>query len=192
MKNGIQRKIAVVLAGAAITLTGACDAGQPAADGIVTITVNGLPPSTDPLNRANFQADLKTFQAQHRDIRIIAHEGFMDPQTFAAKLAGGQLEDVFYVYFTDTQSVIAKHQASDITSELAGIPAVKDIKPQLMKVFSDSAGKVYGLPSANYSLGLIYNRMLFSKAGLDPNKPPTSWADVRADAKRISALGGGG
>ncbi|GAA1667390.1 extracellular solute-binding protein [Fodinicola feengrottensis] len=191
MKNGIQRKIAVVLAGAAITLTGACDAGQPAADGIVTITVNGLPPSTDPLNRANFQADLKTFQAQHRDIRIIAHEGFMDPQTFAAKLAGGQLEDVFYVYFTDTQSVIAKHQASDITSELAGIPAVKDIKPQLMKVFSDSAGKVYGLPSANYSLGLIYNRMLFSKAGLDPNKPPTSWADVRADAKRISALGGG-
>ncbi len=39
----------------------------------------------------------------------------MDPQTFAAKLAGGQLEDVFYVYFTDPASLIAKRQVADVT-----------------------------------------------------------------------------
>jgi len=58
-------------------------------------------------------------------------------------------------------------------------------------VFSDADGKVYGLPTQNYSMGLIYNRELFQRAGLDPNKPPTTWAEVRDYAKKISALGDG-
>jgi ABC-type glycerol-3-phosphate transport system substrate-binding protein len=40
-------------------------------------------------------------------------------------------------------------------------------------------------------MGLIYNRQLFQKAGLDPDKPPVTWEEVRADAKKIAALGGG-
>ncbi|MYQ98952.1 extracellular solute-binding protein, partial [Streptomyces sp. SID6139] len=39
--------------------------------------------------------------------------------------------------------------------------------------------------------GLIYNRALFKKAGLDPDQPPTTWDEVRADAKKIAALGDG-
>ena len=55
-----------------------------------------------------------------------------------------------------------------------------------------TAGKtLYGLPTSNYTQGLIYNRTLFTKAGLDPNSPPTTWAQVEADAKKISALGNG-
>jgi ABC-type glycerol-3-phosphate transport system substrate-binding protein len=34
--------------------------------------------------------------------------------------------------------------------------------------------------------GLSYNRALFTKAGLDPDKPPTSWDEIRTDAKQIS------
>ena len=40
-------------------------------------------------------------------------------------------------------------------------------------------------------MGLIYNRQLFKKAGLDPEKPPATWAEVRAAAKKIAALGNG-
>jgi ABC-type glycerol-3-phosphate transport system substrate-binding protein len=50
---------------------------------------------------------------------------------------------------------------------------------------------VYGLPSQNYSMGLVYNRQLFTKAGLDPDKPPKTWAEVRDAAKKLSALGDG-
>ncbi|MET9218472.1 extracellular solute-binding protein [Streptomyces sp. NPDC003300] len=160
-------------------------------DGVVTISVNGLPPATQTVDRKNFEDDIKAFEASHPKIRIDAREGLMDPKTFAAKLAGGQLEDVYYVYFTDPAGLIQRHQAADITAQLKDFPALNDVRPELQSVFMDAGGKVYGLPTGNYSLGLVYNRALFTKAGLDPDKPPTTWDEVRADAKKISALGDG-
>jgi ABC-type glycerol-3-phosphate transport system substrate-binding protein len=189
------KRVAITAAAlaAALFLTACGDTSDEAgaADGTVTITVNGMPAATDEYNRANFEKDVKDFQAKYPNIKIDAKEGQMDPKTFSAKLAGGQLEDVFYVYFTDPQNLIAKQQVSDITPYLGEVPAIKDVRPVLMQVFSDAKGKVYGLPSANYSLGLIYNRTLFQQAGLDPDKPPTTWADVRAAARKITALGNG-
>ncbi|NUT37910.1 MAG: extracellular solute-binding protein [Hamadaea sp.] len=186
------RSVALALvAGVALMSTACGDTKEEAAGGPVTLVVNGLPPATEAVNRANFEADVKAFEAKYPNIKIDAREGFMDPKTFSAKLAGGQLEDVFYVYFTDPQSLIAKRQVTDISSYLAEFPATKDLNPDLMKVFTGGDGKVYGLPSANYSLGLVYNRTLFSKAGLDPNSPPKTWAEVREAAKKINTLGGG-
>lgn len=178
---------------ASLFLAACGDDGGPSDDagGTVTITVNGMPAATDEYNRANFERDIKDFEAKHPNIKIDAKEGQMDPKTFSAKLAGGQLEDVFYVYFTDPQNLIAKKQVSDITPYLGEVPAIKDVRPVLMQVFSDGKGKTYGLPSANYSLGLIYNRTLFQQAGLDPDKPPATWAEVREAAKKITALGNG-
>jgi multiple sugar transport system substrate-binding protein len=159
--------------------------------GKVTITVNGLPPKTDPTNRTTFLADVKKFERLHPNIHVVPHEGFMDPQTFQARLAGGQLENVFYVYFTDPANLIARHQAADITKYVQGNAVVKQIKPTIMRIFKDGKGHVFGLPRANYTLGLLYNRTLFQRAGLNPSKPPTTWAQVRTDAKRIAALGNG-
>ncbi|GAA3547282.1 extracellular solute-binding protein [Nonomuraea rosea] len=197
MKRGkpIGQSLAVCATLCATMASTACGGGaaETAASpgGPVTITVNGLPPATDEYNRAVFEADVKAFEAKNPSVRIDAKEGFMDPQTFSAKIAGGQLEDVFYVYLTDAQNLIAKRQVSDISPHLAGFPVTKDYKPGLMKVFSDQAGKVYGLPDDNYSLGLLYNRKLYAKAGLDPDRPPATWTEVRENAKKISALGGG-
>ncbi len=57
---------------------------------------------------------------------------------------------------------------------------------------ADEAGStLYGLPTSNYTQGLIYNRKLFSEAGLNPNDPPTTWAQVESDATAIAKLGGG-
>ena len=187
---------AALAAGVLLGMLTACgdDSSDAAADaaGPVSITVNGLPPATDKVNRKNFEDDVAAFTTKYPDIKLTAKEGFMDPATFPARLAGGQLEDVFYVYFTDPASLIAKNQVSDITPYLDEVvPAAKEIRPELKKVFSDADGKVYGLPFANYSLGLVYNRGLFRQAGLDPDKPPTTWTEVREDAKKITALGNG-
>lgn len=194
--NGIVRSarttLAVALAaGLALTAAACGDSSSSSAGGITTITVNDEPPATAPVDRKNFLADVSTFEAAHPDIKVVPHEGQMDPQTFSAKLAGGQLENVFYVYLTDPANLMAKHQAADVTQYLSAFPQVKQLKPDLMKVFTDSSGHVYGLPQGNYSMGLLYNRTLFTRAGLDPDQPPTTWDEVRADAKKIAALGNG-
>ncbi|MDI3421624.1 ABC transporter substrate-binding protein [Streptomyces luteolus] len=165
------------------------DAADPESGGKVRLDVNGQPPKTQAFERKLFDKHVKQFEKAHPDIDIVPHEGFMDPKTFNAKLAGGKLEDVFYVYFTDTRSLIEKQQAADITDAVNDLPRLGDIQDPLMKIFQDEQGRQYGLPTSNYSMGLLYNRALFKKAGLDPDRPPKTWADVRKAAKKIAGLG---
>lgn len=191
---GIQSRRRFIAAGVACALTGtlaACSGESSTAgkDGVVTITVNGMPPKTQPVDRKYFEEDVRAFEKAHPKIKIDAREGQMDPKTFSAKLAGGQLEDVYYVYFTDPAGLIQRRQGADLTQYVKDMPYFKDIKPEFLKVFTGPDGKIYGLPNGQYSLGLIYNRALFEKAGLDPQFPPGTWDEVRTAAKKISALG---
>ncbi|CAL9349935.1 ABC transporter substrate-binding protein [Streptomyces sp. enrichment culture] len=176
-----------------LTALAACGTSSERSDGgpggTVKLDVNGQPPKTQAFERKLFDKHVRQFEKANPDIDIVPHEGFMDPKTFNAKLAGGKLEDVFYVYFTDTRGLIAKKQAADITDQIKDMPHREDVQDALMKVFQDERGRQYGLPTANYSMGLLYNRSLFEKAGLDPDKPPRTWADVRAAARKIAKLG---
>ncbi|MEV4648521.1 ABC transporter substrate-binding protein [Saccharopolyspora sp. NPDC049357] len=52
----------------------------------------------------------------------------------------------------------------------------------------DVNGKTYGVPYVFSTPMLFYNADLFRKAGLDPNKPPKNWDEVRAAAQAIGAL----
>ena len=55
-----------------------------------------------------------------------------------------------------------------------------------------TAGKtLYGLPTSNYTQGLIINRKLFTAGRAQPEQPPTTWAQVETDAKAITKLGHG-
>ncbi|WP_199511322.1 ABC transporter substrate-binding protein [Nucisporomicrobium flavum] len=183
----------LLVAGVAMSAAacGGDDDTEAAKDGKVTLVINGLPPATEKATHDRFLANVAEFEKANPTIKIDAREGKMDPQTFPAKLAGGQLEDVFYVYFTDPANLIAKRQVSDIGKYLKDYPVTSQIKPEVLRVFQDDKGNTYGLPYKNYSMGLLYNRDLFTKAGLDPNNPPKTWADVRTAAKKIAGLGNG-
>ncbi len=196
MRTPTSSRLAVlaVTAGCVLTLV-ACSSssGSTSANGDVSITVNCEPPTSDPIDRKNFTDDIASFEKSHPTIQITPKDEYPcdDPKTFEAKLAGGQMENVFYVYDTDVAQVINNGQAADISSYISGVKGLDDIQPSTLSVFKDSSGKYYGLPKTNYSMGLIYNRSLFTQAGLDPNTPPTTWAQVQADSKKISALGNG-
>lgn len=192
-RSALGRAAGLLVVAALGLSTVACgsDDEAPAADGTVTITVNGLPPGTEAVDQRKFLDDKAEFERLNPNIKIDAREGYMDPKTFATKLAGGQLEDLFYVYYTDPANLIAKRQVADITDYVDEVPAAKQIRPELMKVFTGQDGKVYGLPWRNYSMGLLFNKSLFVRAGLDPNDPPKTWAEVRTAAQKITALGDG-
>ncbi|MER6474022.1 ABC transporter substrate-binding protein [Streptomyces collinus] len=170
----------------------ACGSGDDTASGKTRITVNCEPPKSAKVDRTFFDADTAAFEKQNPDIDVVAHDAFpcQDPKTFGAKLAGGQMEDVFYTYFTDARHVVDIDQAADLTPYLKELKSYDTIQKQLRDIYTVD-GKVYGIPRTGYSMGLIYNRKLFQKAGLDPDKPPATWEEVRADAKKIAALGDG-
>jgi len=195
LRSRLRGALGLLLAAGLSVSTVACgsdgddDSGTKVSDGPVTLVINGLPPATEKANHDRFMANVAAFQKANPNIKLDVREGKMDPQTFPAKLAGGQLEDVFYVYFTDPANLIAKRQVSDVSKYLKDFPATAEIKPEVLKVFQDDKGGTYGLPYKNYSMGLLYNRDLFTKAGLDPNSPPATWADVRTAAKKIAGLG---
>ena len=46
-------------------------------------------------------------------------------------------------------------------------------------------GKLYGIPTQNETMAFIYNKDIFQKAGLDPNKGPETWEDVKNFSKQI-------
>lgn len=48
-------------------------------------------------------------------------------------------------------------------------------------------GQTYGVPQVTDTLGLMYNKELFEKAGLDPEAPPTTWDEVREAAKALKS-----
>ncbi len=57
-------------------------------------------------------------------------------------------------------------------------------------VFTDG-GKLYAIPTKNYSMGLVYNKKLFTQAGLDPKNPPTTWRASGTRPRRSPRSGGG-
>ncbi len=46
-------------------------------------------------------------------------------------------------------------------------------------------GKLYGIPKRNETMAFIYNKEIFEKAGLDPNKGPETWEDVKNYSRQI-------
>ncbi len=161
----------------------------------VTITADCQPPTTKPAERKQWDDDIAAFNKIYPNVTIKATDGSPceEPAKFTAQLAGKTQPDLFYAYFTDTSQILDAGAAQDISAYVneKTVPALKDIDPSVLGTLKDSDGKLYGLPVTNYKMGLIYNRKLFAQAGLDPEKPPTTWAEIREDAKKIAALGNG-
>jgi ABC-type glycerol-3-phosphate transport system substrate-binding protein len=193
------RKVAAVAAVAGLGLAAAACSSTPqpasSSGGKVTISINCAPPAAQfPVQHRQWLEDVATFQKANPNITIdsVFNYPCEVPATFTAMLRAGTEPNVFYTYFTDLPQVLLAGQAADITPYVNSktVPALKDIVPGSMKAVT-AGTTLYGLPTSNYTQGLIYNRTLFTKAGLDPNNPPTTWAQVEADAKKIAALGNG-
>jgi multiple sugar transport system substrate-binding protein len=79
-------------------------------------------------------------------------------------------------------------QLVDITDQISSWPELATASPGHMTVatFND---RLYGVPLYADVSALFYNKDLFEQAGLDPNKPPTSLAEMTEYANKITALG---
>lgn len=187
-----------VVAGLGLSLT-ACGGGSDDDDasGKTTIVVDCPPLKTDNGGKSleQWNADVAAFEKIHPDIviRSISVGSQCDnPPDFTARLQGGTEADVFYGYMTDLDQVLDAGAAADITQYVNSttIPNWDSIIPSVTQPFIED-GKIYGIGYAGYAMGIVINKKLFVQAGLDPSKPPATWQEVAADAKKIAALGNG-
>jgi ABC-type glycerol-3-phosphate transport system substrate-binding protein len=192
------RRMAAVMAVAGLGLgAAACSssASNSSSGGKVTISINCAPTqANNPVQHKEWVADVAIFEKANPKITVNSVYNYPCevPATFTAMLRAGTEPDIFYTYFTDLRQVLLSGQAADITPYVNSntVPTLKDIVPGAMKAVT-AGSTIYGLPTSNYTQGLIYNRALFARAGLDPNQPPTTWAQVEADATAIAKLGHG-
>lgn len=76
-------------------------------------------------------------------------------------------------------------------------PLVKRYGLQLPNYFGSALdafswkGQFYGLPQELDDTLLAWNKTMFKKAGLNPNEPPRTIAQLSADAKRLTHISGG-
>ncbi|HEY3549178.1 MAG TPA: extracellular solute-binding protein [Propionicimonas sp.] len=156
----------------------------------VTISISDLPTTENQKARDGVLAKVKAFEAKNPNITVNATEATWAANTFQAMLAGGTMPTVMSLPFTEIGSLMQRNQVADVTDYLQKSPVLKDLNPSLVSKATDSSGRVRGVPIAAYPMGLLYNRALFTKAGLDPDKPPTTWDEVRTDAKAIQEKAG--
>ncbi|MEU8575138.1 ABC transporter substrate-binding protein [Streptomyces asoensis] len=161
----------------------------------VTITIDCMPPAAKKAELKEWNDDVREFNKKYPNVTVEGRSTpgqCLEPPRFTAMLKAKSQPDVFYTYFTDLDQVLDNDGAQDISAYVNDrtVPLLKDIDPDVLGSLKKD-GKLYGLPTSNYRMGLLINRTLFQKAGLDPDNPPATWEDVRAAAKRIAGLGGG-
>ncbi|NYI03917.1 ABC transporter substrate-binding protein [Allostreptomyces psammosilenae] len=169
----------------ATTAVTGCSSAPGGAPGDVTITVAGLPPATQPNVRRQFLEQVAAFEEANPGIDVQPTETEWEARTFAARLAGGRLETVLRVPLTEPARMFARGQIADITAEAAALPHADAFDRRALAPVTDPSGRLFGLPVSEYALGLVYNRELFARAGLDPERPPATWEEVRRAAAAV-------
>lgn len=78
----------------------------------------------------------------------------------------------------------------DLSAEIKSLPYASSVAKSHLDVASYQ-GKTYAVPHKLDSSVLFYNKDLFRKAGLDPEKPPKNFDEILTYARAITNLGNG-
>jgi sn-glycerol 3-phosphate transport system substrate-binding protein len=125
-------------------------------------------------------------------VTLVNQASYNDTQTkFVAGLSTGDLPDVAQIQDTGLQQMIDSHailpvqscvNADHYTSQLS------DFIPRTLSYWTVK-GVLEGMPFNVSNPVFFYNKAAFTKAGLDPNSPPATLAQVMADAQKLKASG---
>lgn len=121
-------------------------------------------------------------------LTVIPDANFLTKLSTAS--SSGKTPDLIASDVVYAAQLLQTHQLKDITDAVNKMSFKSSLAPSYLKAMTND-GKIYGVPQNPDASALFYNKDLFRQAGLDPNKPPASWAEIATDAAKISALGGG-
>lgn len=129
------------------------------------------------------------FSAKNPDIKVnVRSVQFPDMVNELAKaMATGEAPDVTYIDNPDVALFASRKLLLDLKPMIDKSSVIKldQIFPGPLASVSYKGG-VYGIPRGANTIALYYNADMFKAAGLDPNKPPQTWDELYADAKKLT------
>ena len=108
----------------------------------------------------------------------------------SAAASGGELPDLLDVDLIYMPDFINQGLFQPITDQVNGYANKDALSPGHVQVSTTDDGQIYGVPFYVDASSLFWNKDLYRQAGLDPEKGPTTWAEVAEHAAAIRALGG--
>lgn len=104
---------------------------------------------------------------------------------FAAALSSGEVPDILSLDLILAPYFSSIGALTDLTDKYESLE-YKDEFIDAMVRLGNYEGKQYALPFSADVSALLYNKQHFKEAGLDPEKPPVTWDDLREQAKTLT------
>jgi sn-glycerol 3-phosphate transport system substrate-binding protein len=136
------------------------------------------------------------FNAAHSEYKIVPVFKGSYAETMTAAVAAfraGHAPDIVQVFEVGTATMMAAKGAIKPVYEL-----MKDAGenfdpgaylPAVASYYSTTDGRMLSFPFNSSTPVVYWNKPLFEKAGLDPNKPPQTWPETFEAAKKLRAAG---
>ncbi len=155
-------------------------------------------PSTEPVkltfwfNWEGTNADVmkglvNRFNEQNPDIVVEpVFQPYSDIMTlYQTAIVGGTTPDVAALDLILIPQLVETGAIAPLDDYVANAPDIKvdDFYP-LLANYDIMNGKRYALPVSTNNMQLIWNKDLFTKAGLDPEKPPKTWDEMQSMAEQ--------
>jgi multiple sugar transport system substrate-binding protein len=184
------RRAAVVIAcilavSASVWGTGQSEGKTPTLTGKATFYTISEWTGIDAL-KPDFKALVDTFKKQHpgADAEVLSDPFMTWIDKFQVQFAAGNAPDVNLIDCAHMPALSNAGYLMDLGDKL-GKSYFDQFVPGVL-AFYTWKGNYYAAPYTMDTRILYYNKDLFRKAGLDPDKPPTTWAEYLADAKALT------
>jgi sn-glycerol 3-phosphate transport system substrate-binding protein len=171
------------------------------------LAVTALPAAADPIelqwwhamtaiNAERVNKIAAGFNASQADYKVTPVYKGSYPETMTAAIAAyraGNAPHIVQIFEVGTATMMGAKGAVKPVYQLmadAGEPFdPKAYLPTVTGYYSTADGKMLSMPF-NSSTAIVYwNKDAFTKAGLDPDKPPKTWPETYAAAKKLKAGG---
>ena len=138
----------------------------------------------------------KGFNESQKDYKVVAVYKGSYPESMAAAIAAfraGNAPHVLQVFEVGTATMMSAKGAIKPVAEVmrqAGEPFdPKAYIPSVAGYYTDRKGDMLSFPFNSSTTVFYYNKDVFEKAGLDPNRAPSTWPEVVQAAAKIKASG---
>ncbi|PZM10583.1 ABC transporter substrate-binding protein [Rhizobium tubonense] len=137
----------------------------------------------------SFKKVVEAYNASHENQVAATEVPFSElVQKYATAIAGGQAPDALSMDLIYTPAFAAAGQLEDLTDWAKKLPYFNSLSPSHVKL-GTYQDHIYGLPLSVETSVFAWNKDLYKKAGLDPEKAPASWEEIEANAEKIRKLG---